>query len=462
MVGMAAQLLLLGAAAAAEPLDGPQAGHQALDGPQTDAGFGALRVFPNGSRAVDVSTTPAGGGLSVRALRFGQFDPSHPRQLHEVVTLGSSVYVSAITTSQLFELRAGADGLLNATVAAFTFNSMTDGGLHNIALSACHPGMLWISTQYDNQIHLIDPSSGFRPTYSMGVPRLLHNGEDGWHERLSEPHSVREDPKTCKVWVALKGATRILSPGEEDLENDADYTELYDAMTTLNQTAWPSNHTDGHAVWEIQPADYNRSTLPAFGGKLHGALPTPVMSAIDRGGNVWTAQDQSPSLLHVDSAGVERQVPVSHYGWKASGPGVVTAPDGSVWVCSLTREDGMLLRFRPNTIVPEPFSHISGRHRTIHLAFDDALLNGTAVNVMYVLTSSLLLQNTEPAEEEVVAFAFDSRWELVSDEPVWSVTLPVQHSATHRIAVLKPAGGPRSLVVSGMLADVLFQITSAA
>ena len=60
------------------------------------------------------------------------------------------------------------------------------------------------------------------------------------------------------------------------------------------------------------------------------------------------------------------------------------------------------------------------------------------------------------------AFAFDSGWELVSDEPVWSVTLPVQNSATHRIAVLKPPGGPRSLVVSGMLADVLFQITSAA
>ena len=72
---MAAQLLLLGAAA--EPLDGAQA--------ETDAGSGGapgLRVFPNGSRTVDVTTTPAGGGLSVRTLNFTEFDPSHPRQLH--------------------------------------------------------------------------------------------------------------------------------------------------------------------------------------------------------------------------------------------------------------------------------------------------------------------------------------------------------------------------------------------
>ena len=101
---------------------------------------------------------------------------------------------------------------------------------------------------------------------------MLHNGEVGWHERLSEPHSVREDSKTCKVWVALKGETR---EGFPTGPNDADYTEMYDAMIALNESL-PHNHTSGHAVWEIQPADYNRSALPAFGGQLHTALPTPV------------------------------------------------------------------------------------------------------------------------------------------------------------------------------------------
>jgi hypothetical protein len=45
--------------------------------------------------------------------------------------------------------------------------------------------------------------------------------------------------------------------------------------------------------------------------------------------------------------------------------------------------------------------------RTIHLAFDTHLLNGTQTNVMYVLTSSLLLpSSTAAVREGVFGFAF--------------------------------------------------------
>ena len=70
--------------------------------------------------------------------------------------------------------------------------------------------------------------------------------------------------------------------------------------------------------------------------------------------------------------------------------------DGSVWVCSLTKEDGLLLRFRAGTIVPEPFVHVKAlaagagagdRFRTIHIAFDTQLLDGSCqANMMYVLS----------------------------------------------------------------------------
>ena len=49
-------------------------------------------------------------------------------------------------------------------------------------------GMLWISTQYDNQVHLIDPNHlidlNYRPVYSMLVPPLL--GVVAWFQ-----HSIR-------------------------------------------------------------------------------------------------------------------------------------------------------------------------------------------------------------------------------------------------------------------------------
>ena len=63
--------------------------------------------------------------------------------------------------------------------------------------------------------------------------------------------------------------------------------------------------------------------------------------------------------------------------------------------------------------------------------------------MMYVLTSSLLIPKTTPAIEEVVGYELDDAWNEVAAEtggaPVLHVTLPVQHSAAHRIALAEPA-----------------------
>lgn len=126
------------------------------------------------------------------------------------------------------------------------------------------------------------------------------------------------------------------------------------------------------------------------------------------------------------------------------------------------------------TIVPEPFVQLTalgprvsaaaaasaaGRvRRTIHLAFDTHLLNGTQTNVMYVLTSSLLLPSSNAVREEVFGFAFDATWDvLLRKTPIYEIPLPLLNSATHRIAV-GSANGRRSLLVTGLLADVVYQI----
>ena len=69
-------------------------------------------------------------------------------QTHEVAfdPASGSAFVSLLTTGQLFRLGFGPTGALRPSVDRYTFNS-PDSGLHNVALSGCHPGALWVSTQ---------------------------------------------------------------------------------------------------------------------------------------------------------------------------------------------------------------------------------------------------------------------------------------------------------------------------
>ena len=244
----------------------------------------ALRVIHHGNTTYPVDDYSV-GDYGLRMIRLNPAS-SDPLQVHEVSVDDerSKVYVSVLTTSELYELDLlPSSGELSPSVQRFTFNT-PDSGLHNIAPSSCHPGCLWVATQYDNMVHLVDPAKGYAPSrLSVRVPRLLHNGT-AWHLRLSEPHSVRE-AADCSIWVALKGATRNVPAGEEDVG----YTEVYNAMTVLDPSL-PRNHSDGHAIWHLHPSRYNATVFPGLGGALHAAMPTPVMSAQDGQGNTFHAQ----------------------------------------------------------------------------------------------------------------------------------------------------------------------------
>ena len=110
----------------------------------------ALRVYSNGSHTYPSTSADAGSGITVRTLSLGiGRGGGAPMQTHEVAFCAkrARAYVSLLTTGQLFEFRFDSEGRLDSTVDRFTLNS-PGSGAHNIASSVCHPGMLWVSTQY--------------------------------------------------------------------------------------------------------------------------------------------------------------------------------------------------------------------------------------------------------------------------------------------------------------------------
>ena len=128
----------------------------------------SLRIYSNGSHSYPVveesgKCVVTGGGLQLRTLSL-RAGGRHPTpgviQTHEIAfdEVGQRAYVSLLTTGQLFELAFDEGGRLSPTVRRFTFNH-PGSGLHNVAASGCAKGKLWVSTQYDNSIHLVDPAS---------------------------------------------------------------------------------------------------------------------------------------------------------------------------------------------------------------------------------------------------------------------------------------------------------------
>ena len=84
-----------------------------------------------------------------------------------------------MSNSVLVRLPLGADGLLNSEeVTAFQVGPVDPAtgrgisGLHNLSLSAAHPGCLRLSLQYSNTVVLVDGSS-LAVRCVMQVPTLM-------------------------------------------------------------------------------------------------------------------------------------------------------------------------------------------------------------------------------------------------------------------------------------------------
>ena len=236
---------------------------------------------------------------------------------------------------------------------------------------------------------------------------------------------------------------------------------------------------DSWAVWRVDPEKYNFDIAPARGGVLYEALESPTMATFDGKGNAWITQDRVNQILHVTPDGVASQVSLpqivmdvnAHEVWSfenGNGPGVSTAPDGSVWLANLGSSKPWLVRFKPGSTDPLIFKDLlSGGSkeftdvnlRTIHIAFSTKGGASGKANVMYVLTSSLLDPH---GTEAVIVQEFDKHW----NEPITKggevnyqkIVLPSTNSAAHRLAVAENIR-PRSILVTGLLTNVVYQIT---
>ena len=77
-------------------------------------------------------------------------------------------------------------------------------GMHNLSLSPSHPGCVWVSLQYANQLLLVDAAT-LHVLKVIQVPTTCVL-PDGSACRVGGPHCMRECAATGEIWVALKGA----------------------------------------------------------------------------------------------------------------------------------------------------------------------------------------------------------------------------------------------------------------
>jgi hypothetical protein len=192
------------------------------------------------------------------------------------------------------------------------------------------------------------------------------------------------------------------------------------------------------------------------------------MMAIDSNGNCWVAQDKNPKIAVIDpqtSVAVQLDIPIptNNSLSNASGPGIVTAPDGSIW-CSLLGADGCLLRINPLTrriaLYELPRCIWASALRLIHFAFDiveceDAHGENFDIHYMYALSSSLL---DHQAMNAVIVLRFDTTWSHIQSQ--FCIPLPTQECACHRIQVIG-RGLPaeqRAVVVTELASSKLLEI----
>jgi len=407
--------------------------------------------------------------VTLLALPVGEAEQTHEIYFDEGSRTAFSTMVGSSRLIQVPFDRFGrmADHVQEWTVGHPAHNPHPEeAGLHNVAGSDRFPGCIWIATETDDRVYLVDPSDGFRVLYEMHTPTTLVTGSGVIHH-VGGPHSVREG-HSGEIWVALKGSNYD-GPGYDDPKQAAYYKAMMDKHFMDENEPVP----DGWAVWRVHPDAYNASAAPAKGGIMWEAYESPTMTAIDGVGNAWTTQDRTDYILHVDTAGVATQVKLPEmvmddgevWSFKnGNGPGIATDPQGAVWLTNLGQARPWLVKFHAGSTDPMIFKDLerlggpadAGLH-TIHVAFSATGGPHRDTNVMYVLTSALL---TPGSVEAVIVQEMDEDWVLPVDGAVGhqKIVLTSVNSAAHRIAIAESTE-PRSILVSGLLSNTLYQIS---
>ena len=102
----------------------------------------------------------------------------------------------------------------------------------------------------------------------------------------------------------------------------------------LEKLGYDAPPPDSFAVWRLNPSEYDPEKAEG-GGRLYETKPSPPMCCVDESGNCWSAQDQDPNLVMINSQTHEvTQIDVPHPKYacrsdmRITGPAIATAPDG--------------------------------------------------------------------------------------------------------------------------------------
>jgi len=412
-----------------------------------------------------------------RPLLIKEIKLPRATQTHEVCYEPSTrcVFVSQMSNSTLVRIPVDERGVLVDDQDAWRMGECDAAtgagisGLHNISPSKAHPGCLWMTLQYANELLLVDVRGEhpLRIRQVLKVPTLCTDPATGETQRVGGPHCMRECPISGELWVGLKGSlkdTPCRSRGRGGRSSccdpDANETNMAELARRGHDTPLP----DGWAVWRVAPSEYDPSAKggQGKGGRLYPCLTSPPMLDFDSLGNVYVPQDGVDTVLYIDrESGESKQLtvpfPASGATPRVTGPAIATAPDGSVWM-TLLGSYNSLVRIDPRRGHTRELYAFGGPPwcktiRLIHLAFG----SGGRGNFIYALASDLL---EDEAVDAVVVLRMDESWTRCLGRRV--IPLPTQDCSCHRIAVVDAGsnlgGDGRSIVITELASSKLLQV----
>ncbi|KXN70157.1 hypothetical protein CONCODRAFT_78984 [Conidiobolus coronatus NRRL 28638] len=333
-----------------------------------------------GSLTVQASATPSydqAGNTKRCKVLIRENNLPEAVQTHELVRVPDSkmILISQLSSSTLVKANVKARGVISDSKAHLI--GTPDSALHGLAVSALNKGMVWLTLEGDNKLHLIDPKKD-----DINTPPVILKTID-IPAPGAGPHYVGEYGND--LWVSLKKS--------------------------------------GHAlrINQFNSSDYD----------LFKAVPNPIFVAQHPESKLfYSSQDMSSKILKIDPATkITKQIEIpSDIG--ATPVGLISGANNGIWFVllgSTTNGTGTFgyLDKDDNIKYFKLSSELAKNASLLHLAFDANIKKNPG---LWILSSSIIKKD---ALDMVIRVDMDPTWSNITKEEV--MVLPTQRNAAHRL-----------------------------
>jgi hypothetical protein len=209
-----------------------------------------------------------------------------------------------MSNSVLVRIPVGPDGLLLDDQDAWNVGPARPGtdaksvgadvegisGLHSLSRSTAHPGCIWLSLQFANQLILLDAAT-MAVRQVLRCPQILTR-TDGTVLRIGGPHCLVECGQTGAIWVALKGSVpchpNATGSSQASLAaaitrvccNPAAVKERMAAFAAADGGEANGGKAlealpEGYAIWHVHPEQYDPTVVPSSEMRVTSASSAP-------------------------------------------------------------------------------------------------------------------------------------------------------------------------------------------